>query len=46
MIKYELKEEYRFEEIWNFSNSKQKFEIQALLQGDTIYLVSLEKNSE
>ena len=35
--------------IWNFCNfwnSKQKFEIPALLQGGTIYLVSPVKNSE
>ena len=43
MIEYEMKEEQRFEEIWNFCNfwnSKQKFEIPALLQGGTICLRS------
>ena len=41
MIEYELKEEWCFKEIWN---SKQKFEIPALLQGGTISIVSPEKN--
>ena len=40
MIKYDLKEEYGFKEIWN---SKWKFEIPALLQGGTICLASLVK---
>ena len=48
MIKYELKEEQPFEEIWNswnFWNSKLKFEIPALLQDGTICLVSPVKQS-
>ena len=43
VIKQELKEEQRFKEIWN---SKQKFEILALLQGGSMCLVSPVNNSE
>ena len=43
MIEKELKEELRSKEIWN---SKQKFEILALLHGGTIGLVSPVKKSE
>ena len=49
MIEKEVKEEQSFKEIWNswnFWNSRWKFEILVVLQGGTICLISLVKNSE
>ena len=46
MIQQELKEVWSYKEIRNLLNSRWNFEILALLQDDSIYLVSLVRNSE